>query len=127
MLGFLRQLITRHRETVDCRCTKCGRSLVGEMGPPGENGRDGDRGMPGLSPILALQTVDDKSVLKVIGWVRLPTVGMLGPDGIVADVTLASDLRGPRGAAGLAISPPIQHRFEHLFERYAHDYDRRPY
>lgn len=75
--------------------------LPGAPGTPGEAGTDG---FDGWSPALAVVSDNERRVLQIAAWVGgegTPPAsgGYIGASGIVSDIALATDIRGPAGAA----------------------------
>jgi hypothetical protein len=110
-------LVTSISDAVDLR------GAMGAAGGPGANGTNGTNGIHGLdgnhgwTPVLALCSDGERSVLQLTGWTggsgsTPPGVGSyLGVSGWVATTTEALDLRGMQGpsgstgAAGLDVTP----------------------
>jgi hypothetical protein len=110
-------LVTSISDAVDLR------GAVGAAGGPGANGTNGINGIDGLdgnhgwTPVLALCSDGERSVLQLTGWTggsgsTPPGVGSyLGVSGWVATAAEALDLRGMQGpsgstgAAGLDVTP----------------------
>lgn len=62
-------------------------------------------GPAGWSPVFAIVSDGSRRVLQLVDWVggedtKPTTTGYIGASGIVADITLAIDIRGPIGATG---------------------------
>ena len=62
-------------------------------------------GPAGWSPVFAIVSDGSRRVLKLVDWVggedtKPTTTGYIGASGIVADIALAIDIRGPVGATG---------------------------
>lgn len=61
-------------------------------------------GPAGWSPVFAIVSDGSRRVLQLVDWVggedTKPTTGYIGASGIVADIALAIDIRGPVGATG---------------------------
>ena len=77
----------------------------GLQGPPGEDGEDGTDGDNGWSPILSIESDDDRRVLRIVDWAggegTKPATGdYIGPTGLVSDPANAVDIRGPQGEDG---------------------------
>lgn len=67
-----------------------------------ENGDDGDNGLNGWSPVLALVHDGERRVMRLVEWTggqgEPPRSGLyLGPDGFTPSIAHATDLRGPAG------------------------------
>jgi hypothetical protein len=113
-------LVTSISDAVDLR------GAVGAAGGPGANGTNGTNGTNGIhgldgnhgwTPVLALCSDGERSVLQLTGWTggsgsTPPGVGSyLGVSGWVATTTEALDLRGMQGpsgstgAAGVDVTP----------------------
>ncbi len=110
-------LVTSISDAVDLR------GAVGAAGGPGANGTNGINGIHGLdgnhgwTPVLALCSDGERSVLQLTGWTggsgsTPPGVGSyIGVSGWVATATEALDLRGMQGpsgstgAAGVDVTP----------------------
>ena len=107
-------LVTSISDAVDLR------GAVGAAGGPGANGTNGIHGLDGnhgWTPVLALCSDGERSVLQLTGWTggsgsTPPGVGSyLGVSGWVATTTEALDLRGMQGpsgstgAAGVDVTP----------------------
>lgn len=76
----------------------------GAQGPRGERGSKGEPGGTGWTPILAVQNIGSRSLLRVVQWIGgtgdQPAIGYMGADGIVPDPADATDIRGDKGPQG---------------------------
>lgn len=77
----------------------------GPAGPQGPAGKDGADGYNGWTPLLAIVSDGDRSVLRIVGWFGgsgpEPEAGMyMGPSGPVETIYAASNIRGPAGPRG---------------------------
>ena len=73
-------------------------------GPAGKSGYDG------WTPMFAVVADGDRRVQQVVGWTGgqgdIPAIGwFVGPNGFVETVSEATDIRGPKGDPGRAITP----------------------
>lgn len=78
----------------------------GLQGPPGEDGDDGADGDDGWSPIFAIETDGERRVLLISDWTggtgtKPATGSYIGSTGLVTDIALAVDIRGPAGEDGM--------------------------
>ena len=73
-------------------------------GPAGKSGYDG------WTPMFAVVADGDRRVQQVVGWTGgqgdIPAIGwFVGPNGFVETVSEATDIRGPKGDPGRAVTP----------------------
>lgn len=65
----------------------------------------GDGSSNGWTPILSLIDDGERNVLQIVDWVggmgTKPDTGYLGTDGIVSDISQATDIRGQQGIRGI--------------------------
>lgn len=72
----------------------------------GATGSSGTNGANGWSPVLAVASRGDDSVLQVTGWTggtgtAPTTLGYISPTGIVTNINNASNIRGLQGVQGI--------------------------
>lgn len=75
-------------------------SLKGEAAAKGEDGGDG------WTPVIATESFEGGSYLKIIDWVggtgdKPDTLGYVSSSGVVASINIATNLRGERGVQGV--------------------------
>lgn len=74
-------------------------------GADGEDGVDGDDGDDGWTPVLAVESDDERRVHRVVDWTggtgTKPATGQyIGPSGFVTLIGDAVDIRGAQGTSG---------------------------
>lgn len=80
--------------------------LAGRTGAPGAVGERGEPGDNGWTPTFAVVPDGDRRVLQVVRWVggsgpRPEDLLYVGPNGFVARIDEATDIRGPKGDRGV--------------------------
>lgn len=77
---------------------------AGRMGLTGKAGPSGKDGLNGWSPILSVESDEERRVLRVDDWFggngAKPPVGYIGAEGLVSSASAAVDIRGPAGQDG---------------------------